>query len=71
MTIRLYTVVYAVMMVLVAIVVTGVYFDHPRAATASNDDDSTPAATADYETYTPSPTDGPVIDAKPEPANQA
>ncbi len=67
MTFRLYTVVYVVMMLLVGVVITGVYFDKPRAATISDDD--APAAT--YDTYTPAQTDGPVTDAKPEAANQA
>ena len=67
MTVRLYTVVYVVMMLLVGIVITGVYFDKPRAATISDGD----TTTANYDTYTPAQTDGPVTDAKPESANQA
>jgi len=67
MTDRLRAAFYVFMMLLVSAVIIGVYFDRPRASAAGEP----PAAAVQDTTYEPQPTDGPVIDAKPEAVNQA
>ncbi len=69
MTYRFRAAFYVMMLLLVSAVIVGVYLDRPRASPAA--DPELPAAAAEDTTYQPQPTDGPVIDAKPESVNQA